>query len=170
MTLTIRGMQRLTVVLLSISVVLGPRAVCAETFKPFMLKTLDGEQRSLSSVLGARATLVAFFFPSCPYCNAAFPRVQEIYDTYKNQGLSMVWINVLPDEERLIADWRSRHGFTATILVGPASLADKYDLRMTPTHYLLDAKGKVLWKHAGYKPDDEKALERRIQAAVTGSD
>jgi hypothetical protein len=38
---------------------------------------------------------------------------------------------------------------------------------MTPTHVLLDAKGKVLWKHAGYKPGDEKEIDRRIQQALS---
>ena len=48
----------------------------AETFKPFKkLKGLDGSQQSLSDVLGTKATLVVFFFPTCPYCNAAFPEV-----------------------------------------------------------------------------------------------
>jgi hypothetical protein len=41
-----------------------------------------------------------------------------------------------------------------------------YNLRMTPTHYLLDAKGQVLSSHAGYKAGDEKELERSIQKAL----
>jgi thiol-disulfide isomerase/thioredoxin len=51
-----------------------------------------------------------FFFPTCPYCNAAFPKVQKLYDTYREQGLSMVWINVVPDERKLIPEWRAKHG------------------------------------------------------------
>jgi len=88
-----------------------PRPVtAAESFKPFKkLKALDGSQQSLGDVLGSKATLVVFFFPTCPYCNAAFPEVQKIYERYKDQGLAMVWINVLPDEEKLIAPWRAQH-------------------------------------------------------------
>jgi thiol-disulfide isomerase/thioredoxin len=153
--------------LLALSVALASQPAFAENFKSFTLKTLDGEARSLSQVLGSKATLVAFFFPTCQYCNAAFPLVQKIYDANKDRGLSMVWINVIPDEQRLIADWRTSHGYTATILLGSGSVAEDYDLRMTPTHVLLDAKGKVLWKHAGYKPGDEKEIERRIQQALS---
>jgi thiol-disulfide isomerase/thioredoxin len=149
------------------AIALAPNAAFAENFKPFTLKTLEGEERSLSQVMGGKATLVAFFFPTCQYCNAAFPLVQKIYDANKDHGLSMVWINVIPDEQRLIADWRTSHGYTATILLGQRSVAEDYDLRMTPTHVLLDAKGKVLWKHAGYKPGDEKEIERRIQQALS---
>jgi len=141
------------------------RATAADAFKPFKLKTLDGTERSLADVLG-KATLVVFFYPTCPYCNAAFPDVQRIHTTYKDQGLSMVWINVLTDEEQLIADWQRTHNYTVPVLLGNRALAQGYNLRMTPTHYLLDAKGKVLSSHAGYKAGDEKELEASIRKAL----
>ena len=151
-----------------VTAVAAPQPVgAAESFKPFKkLKALDGSQQSLSDVLGSKATLVVFFFPTCPYCNAAFPEVQKIYDRYKARGLSMVWINVLPDEEQLIAPWRAQHGYTAPVLLGNRSVANDYKLRMTPTHFLLDAKGAVLSTHAGYSAGDEKTLERDVQQAL----
>ena len=157
----------LYVLLVAIAVAASRPVTAAESFKPFKkLKTLDGSQQSLSDVLGPKATLVVFFFPTCPYCNAAFPEVQKIYDRYKGEGLSMVWINVLPDEEKLIAPWRTQHGYTAPVLLGNRSVANDYKLRMTPTHFLLDAKGAVLSTHAGYTAGDEKTLERDIQQAL----
>jgi cytochrome oxidase Cu insertion factor (SCO1/SenC/PrrC family) len=153
-------------VLLLAAVVMQNRAAAAENFKPFKLKTLEGSQRSLPDVL-ARATVVVFFFPSCQYCNAAFPEVQKIYDAYKDRGLSMVWINVVPDEEPLIADWMATHRYTVPVLLGGRSVQNDYKLVMTPTHYLLDSRGKVLSKHAGYTAGDEKALERDIQQALS---
>jgi len=150
---------------LVLALLLPNQAVAADKFKPFTLKTLDGSERSLSSVL-SKATLVVFFYPTCPYCNAAFPSVQKIYDAYKDRGLSMVWINVITNEESLIAPWQKEHGYTVPVLLGDRALAMSYNLRMTPTHYLLDARGQVISSHAGYKPGDEKELERSIQKAL----
>jgi peroxiredoxin len=140
-------------------------AAGADTFKPFKLKTLEGTQRSLSDVL-SKATLVVFFYPTCKFCNAAFPEIQKLHDIYKDRGLSVVWINVVPDEERLIADWRTKHGYTVPILVAGRSVQNDYKIAMTPTHYLLDAQGKVLTRHAGYTPGDEKTLEAQIRQAL----
>ena len=161
-------MNRLTLALgltfaISLAAAVSPAA--AERMKPFTYRSLEGEQRSLADVLG-KATLVVFFFPTCPYCNAAFPHVQKLYDTYRDQGLSMVWINVIPDEEGLIADWRAKHGYTVPVLLGGKSVQNDYKLRMTPTHYLLDAKGEVIARKAGYKAGDEAQLERDIQKAL----
>ena len=150
---------------LLLGTMLPEQAFAADKFKPFALKSLDGSQRSLSEVLG-KTTLVVFFYPTCPYCNAAFPSVQKIYDSYKDRGLSMVWINVITNEERLIAPWQKEHGYTVPVLLGDRALAMNYHLRMTPTHYLLDAKGQVISSHAGYKAGDEKELERSIQKAL----
>ena len=152
-------------VLLLAAVATQNPAAAAENFKPFKLKTLEGSPRSLSDVLG-KATVVVFFFPTCQYCNAAFPEIQKIHDTYKDRGLSMVWINVVPDEEPLIAAWMAAHGYTVPVLLGGKSVQNDYKLGMTPTHYLLDSRGKIISKHAGYTAGDEKALERDIQQAL----
>ena len=135
------------------------------TFKPFTLKTLEGASSSLSDVLG-KATLVVFFFPTCAYCNVALPEMQKLHDAYKDDGLSVVWINVVPEQERLIPKWRDRHGYTVPILLGGRSVQKDYALTMTPTHYLLDAAGKVLIRHAGFKRGDQESLERRIREAI----
>lgn len=144
-----------------------PSFAAAETLKPFKLKTLDGVEKTLPDVLG-KATLVVFFFPTCPYCNAAFPKVQKLYDTYRDQGLSMVWINVVPDERKLIPEWRAKHGYTVPVLLGGRSTPNDYKVRMTPTHYLLDARGEILSKQDGFSPGDEVRLEQQIQKALGG--
>lgn len=152
-------------VLLMASIAMADGMLAAEHFKPFKMKSLEGAQKSLSDVLG-RATLVVFFFPTCPYCNAALPEIQKFHDRYKDQGLSTVWINVVPQEERLIPEWRSRHGYTVPVLIGGRSIQNDYKLTMTPTHFLLDAQGNVISRHTGYKPGDGKELEREIQQAL----
>ena len=142
-----------------------PSSAAAEKLKPFKLKTVDGVEKTLADVLG-KATLVVFFFPTCPYCNAAFPKVQKLYDTYREQGLSMVWINVVPDERKLIPEWRAKHGYTVPVLLGGRSTPNEYKVRMTPTHYLLDASGEILSKQDGFNPGDEVRLEQQIQKAL----
>jgi peroxiredoxin len=138
--------------------------------KTFKLKTSDGVQKTLPDVLG-KATLVVFFYPTCPFCNVAAPEIQRLYDTYKAQGLSVVYINTTPEQERLVRGWLDEHHYTVPVLVG-ARLDDvqrDYGVEATPTHYLLDAKGLVLSKHSGYQAGDAIALEQEIRKALTDS-
>jgi len=135
------------------------------TFKPFTLKTPEGKPTALSDVLG-KVTLVVFFFPSCSFCNTARPHLQKLHDLYKDRGLSMVWINVVQEQDALVAEWRTTHGFTVPVLLGGRSADRDYNVAVTPTHYLLDGDRRILWRHAGYKAGDEEELERRIREAL----
>lgn len=141
------------------------RSTAAETFKSFKLKTVDGTERTLADFTN-RATLVVFFHPTCQYCIAALPKIENVTATYKDRGLSVVWINVLPEENRLLKEWQAEHRLTAPILAATSSVQRNYRLTMTPTHYLIDSRATVLWKHAGYKEGDEAALEVEVVKAL----
>jgi peroxiredoxin len=138
-------------------------AAAAEKFKPFKLKTLDGTKKTLQDFTN-KATLVAFVFPTCAYCNLALPEILKIYEKYKDQGLSMVIISIKPEENKLIPGWQEKYHFTIPVLIGASqdSLMDDYDLTITPTHILLGNKGEVLMRQNGYNRGDEKAIEKKI--------
>jgi len=152
--------------LLLATVALQHPTLAAENFKAFKLKSIEGKETRLADILG-KATVVVFFFPTCGFCKASLPEAQKLHDAYKDRGLSMVWINVVPQEDRLIPDWRAKNGFSVPVLLGGRSAQNDYKLTMTPTHYLLDPEGKVLFKQAGFTHGDEKVLEQQIQRALT---
>ncbi len=159
------SLTRALIVLGVVCLALARPTATADTFKPFTFKTVEGKDLSLSEVLG-KATLVGFFYPSCKYCNAAYPEISKLYETYKDRGLSVVWINVLPEENRLVAGWRAQHASSIPVLIGGRSVQRDYKIEMTPTHFLLDSAGRVLSKKAGFSPGDEKTLEHEIQSAL----
>jgi peroxiredoxin len=158
--------RRLVFALAALLLVAAP-GVGAGPFKPFKLRDLNGTSKTLQDYQN-KATLISFFFPSCSYCNAEFPAVQKIFDKYKDQGLSAVWINLVPSENSKIPEWQTKHGFTVPVLVGAsqASLQRDYKVKMSPTHYLLDENGNVVFSHAGYRPGDEKKLEEQIRCLL----
>jgi thiol-disulfide isomerase/thioredoxin len=140
-----------------------PQASAPTSFKPFVLRTLDGKKATLKD-FSNKATLVNFFFPRCPFCNVELPEIQKLYDKYKNRGLSVVWINILPEEDGLIAGWEMAKNLTVPVLIGgsQASLQRDYRVESTPSTYLLGERGEILYWRDGYTPGDEKALEARI--------
>ncbi|HVB86531.1 MAG TPA: TlpA disulfide reductase family protein [Candidatus Dormibacteraeota bacterium] len=143
------------------------RAKRPETFKPFKLKTIDGTRKTLEDFEN-KATLVSFFYPRCPFCAQALPQMQTLYDKYKDEGLSAVWINVLPQENKLIPKWQSEHNFTVPILIGASQdwLQDHYKIVATPTEYLLGPHAEILFYQSGYKPSDVPVLESKIKDAL----
>jgi len=146
----------------------GARATAS--FKPFALRTPDGKKKTLND-FSNKLTLVNFFFPRCPYCNVELPEIQKIYDKYKDRGLSAVWINILPDENGLIAGWEMAKNLTVPVLIGGSQeeLQRDYAINATPSTYLLDENGRVLFHEDGYKTGDEKTLEAKIAAVLNAA-
>jgi peroxiredoxin len=144
------------------------RAKAPEQFKPFKLKTLDGTRKTLEDFEN-KATLVSFFYPKCPFCAAALPQMQGLYDKYKDKGLDAVWINVLPQENKLIPKWQTEKHFTVPVLIGASQdwLQDHYRIVSTPTEYLLGPHGEVLFYQSGYKAADVPILESKIKDALS---
>jgi thioredoxin-related protein len=75
---------------------------------------------------------------------------------------------MLPSENKLIADWQGKHRYTIPALIGAsqASLMRDYKVRMTPTHFLLDAEGQILYTRSGYEKGDEIEMEQELQKAL----
>jgi len=138
-----------------------------DAFKPFNLKTLEGKRMTLKDFAN-KLTLVNFFYPRCPYCNVELPEIQKIYDRYKDKGLSAVWINILPEETGLVAGWEMAKSLTVPVLVGGSqeALQRDYHINSTPTTFLLDEHGRIVFHEDGYKPGDERTLEGRIKAVL----
>lgn len=139
----------------------------AKPFKSFKLRTLAGEKKTFADYQD-KLTLVAFFFPQCAFCKVSLPHVQKVYEKYRGRGLSVVLINVVGQEDKLIPSYLERHGLTLPVLTGgwqPALMRD-YDLKATPTHILVDEKSAILFRQDGYSEGEEKALETRIAEAL----
>jgi peroxiredoxin len=164
----IKQLPRLFCLVLVVVLLASPDQLqAASKFKSFKMETPDGATRTLDDFKN-KATLIAFFFPTCTYCNQAFPETVRLYEKYKDQGLSMVWINIVEDEEDLIPEWQAKHQYDIPVLIGASQqyLARRYDIRMTPEHLIIDSDRKILFRQRGYHPGDEKALEENIIKAL----
>ena len=80
----------------------------------------------------------------------------------------MVAVNVIPDQDELVPQWRDNNGYTFPILVGAEtnSLIEDYRLSSTPLNFILDAEGKILSRQEGYAPGSEGRIETQIREAL----
>ena len=144
------------------------RLAAAVDFPEIRLQTaMDGQDVTFDKVKG-RVTLFNVFFPTCGFCNAEMPHLKKIRDEYADQGLSLVSVNLLPDQNELIADWKKKGGYEHPILVTETTdyLVKTLGLRFPggmPANFLVDAGGKVHFRHIGYQPGEEEILEAQVR-------
>lgn len=120
----------------------------------FALSTLGGPSVSLSDYRG-RVVLLNFWATWCAPCVLEMPSIQTLYDTYQEQGLEVVAVNVQEDRD-IVAAFVEEHGFSFPILLDSnGRTTSTYAVRGLPTSYLIDRTGKLIGLKVGFHLWDE---------------
>ncbi len=93
------------------------------------------------------------------------PRLQPLYEKYKDQGFEVVAVEGKRDTDRA-KKFIEEKGLTYTFLEngeGDREIARKvFLIRGYPSSFLIDRDGKVMFFHLGFDPGDEDKLETEI--------
>jgi thiol-disulfide isomerase/thioredoxin len=109
----------------------------------------------------AEFTVVCFWEPNCGHCKKELPRLWELYQKYRDKGLVVFTVYTQykrPEWDAYVAehpyDWiyawdgvegTGNDGKPATFSIG-SNFRTFYDIRSTPTVFLLDKKKKIIAK------------------------
>ena len=97
------------------------------------------------------------------------PRLQPLYETYKDQGFEVVAVEARRDTERAKAFIEDK-GLTYTLLengVDDQDIAENvYRVRAFPTSFLIGRDGRVMYYHLGFELGDEKKIAAEIESLL----
>ncbi len=109
----------------------------------FTVPALDGGKLSLSDFRG-QYVLVNFWASWCPPCKAEMPELHAYYNTYQNQGFTLLAINVNDDPNSARA-FIEANGFTFPVgLDSNGRVFGSYGGSALPTSFLIDPKGDLV--------------------------
>jgi peroxiredoxin len=116
----------------------------------FTLPDLSGKQVSLSRYEG-NVVLLDFWATWCAPCRRAHPELQELYKTYKDEGLVILGIN---NESRQTArKYMQENNYTfPTLLDTTDSVAREYGVSAIPYYFVVDRQGNISSRIVGYHP------------------
>ena len=93
------------------------------------------------------------------------PRLQPLYEKYKDQGFEIIAVDGKSDTERA-TKFIEENGLTYTLLEdaeGDSAITSKvFKVRGYPSSFLIDREGKVMYFHFGFEAGDEEHLEEEI--------
>jgi peroxiredoxin len=93
------------------------------------------------------------------------PRLQPLYEQYKDQGFEVIAVEAKRDTERA-TKFIEKNGLTYTMLEngdGDAEVVGSmFKVRSFPSSFLIDRDGKVMYFHLGFEAGDEVHLEEEI--------
>ncbi len=119
----------------------------------FNLKGTDGKTHSLESVAGAKGTAVIFTCNECPYSKGYEDRLIALAKDYQVKEIGFVAINsndpkIVPGDgfEFMVKRAQEKNFPYPYVLDGTQEIAKAYGARVTPHIFLLDAKGKLVYR------------------------
>ena len=93
--------------------------------------------------------------------------IEQVHQEFKDQGLTILAINLGEDKNDLAA-WVKRRKVTTTILLDPdGDVARSYAIAYTPTVFLIDRDGRLVTKSVGVRAwtgDKGRAVLRALIA------
>ncbi len=126
----------------------------------FFLKTLDGQNRSLSQDRG-KVVLMNFWATWCPPCIREMPAMQRAYDKFKERGFQIIAISVDQGNSDAVRKFTESLKLNFQILLDPENKVKQvYRVRALPTTYLIDRSGHVVAYGMGAREwDSEEAFD-----------
>ena len=94
------------------------------------------------------------------------PRLEPLWQKYRDQGLQVVAIESERDTERAV-EFIAEHDLTYHLLEDNEGddnvVASKLEIYGFPTSYLVDREGRILYSHIGFEEGDEVQMEEEIK-------
>ena len=140
--------QRRTLLLVASFIILLLVSACArrEDAIDFQVTLYNGDSFQLSQQAGRSATIVNFWYPSCPPCREEMPHFEEAWQNLQHKDVRFLGLFVPMgfDSEQDARDFIAELGLTFDFATDQQALiAQSYQVEYFPTTYFIDKQGKV---------------------------
>lgn len=114
------------------------------------MNSLDGHNFDINKPT-SKATLLSFWSTSCSICARDIPVLSALHDQFDRADLEILAISMQYDELEDIRTMIDSRAIEYQIAYDEnGKIADAFPgVRFTPTSFLLDDSGKIIWRHTG---------------------
>ena len=98
------------------------------------------------------------------------PRIQPLYEKYKDQGFQIVTIdglNMTEEALKFIEENELTFTFLETGEGEENVVRNVFGVRSYPSTFIIDSEGKVRYFHLGFSPGDEEKIEKEIVSLLS---
>lgn len=135
----------------------------------FTLPDAEGVPHALADALGRGPAVVGIYKSSCQASKTMFPFLERVFQGYPQDRLT-VW-GISQDTPNVTKSFARRYGITFPILVDQDDYAVSrdYDIMATPTVFLIDREGAIVWQAMGFQKPAMDELSAKV-AELLGVD
>jgi len=123
----------------------------------WQLSDAEGKVHSLSEYRG-KVVVMDFWATWCGPCKEVMPRMQKLYEKYKDQGVVVFGVNSWEKKDPLELMKQKRYSYG--LLLKGEQIAEAYRVTSLPAVYMIGADGRIIYCHEGV---DDKNLVSLIE-------
>lgn len=139
-----------------------------EVASDFTLRDVNGQELVLSSLKG-KVVVISFWATWCGPCKEEMPHLQAMYSELKEKGVEVLSISTddARDAPKVKAYVKTR-GYSFPVLHDrDSTVVGAYNPQKTlPYTVVVDKKGEVVRRTAGYNPGDEVELKTFVTSLL----
>ena len=123
------------------------------------INSLDANQYNLAT--GGKTRLISFYSPDCPISKRDAESLNALHHQFSEQPVDVVAIAMsYDDRETIDAFSQARQVEYEVAHDADGSIAAAFPgVRFTPTTFLIDESGTIVWKHIGRMPLDQVSAQ-----------
>lgn len=163
--------RNVTVALVALTVAVGAgvlwRVTGAREAAPDVGYTLiDGTRGELQALRG-KVVLVNFWATSCTTCVKEMPAITATYEKFKSRGYETLAIAMSYDPPAFVVNFAESRKLPFTVAIdNTGAVAQSFGgVRLTPTTFLIDKRGRIVKRYLG-EPDFAE-LHKLIEKLLT---
>ncbi|HEY4221368.1 MAG TPA: TlpA disulfide reductase family protein [Myxococcota bacterium] len=121
----------------------------------------NGGAVTVPKILGA-VTIVDFWASWCGPCRQAMRYMDQLYRTYKADGLSMIGVCVDDDPQAGRRFWALERPHFQVAWDPSGEVRERFSVASLPTTVLFDPQGFLVQRSEGFDPADHRLLEEQV--------
>ncbi len=158
-----------SLILLIVSMLIGCDSNPKKTKVPkvvpdFSLTSLESKLLTRDSLKG-KVVVLDFWATWCAPCRAAIPHLVTLYETYKDQGLEVIGVNLDKGDRSEVVDFVKRNHIPYPIALGANNpiTKDLGNISSLPTIILLNKQSSIVLKIVGFNAEIGSKLESELK-------
>lgn len=162
--ITNRQKMRITILTLWLLVLFFLPGYSQAKVYDFSLKNTENQRVSLSEISGKALTVIDFWATWCQPCIRSMPRLVELSETYKDQGVSFIGISVdSPRNLSKVKPFARSMGIQYPVLLDSSGeLMGDLNVTAVPTLFIINSDHRILYMHEGFNAGDEITIQEEI--------
>ena len=129
--------------------------------------TLPGQNKTIElSKYKGKVVYLDFWASWCDPCKRSFPWMNELQTLYGEDGFEIIAINLdtsRKDAEEFLKQMPAKFDVAFD---KSGKTAEAYNLKAMPSSFLIDRNGRLVHKSLGYRAEEKKIVEKKIQKLV----